>query len=256
MNGGPGPLTPTQRFSDRVANYVRFRPHYPPGVIELFRRKLGLRPHHVIADIGSGTGISSELFLKNGNTVYAVEPNEPMRLAAESMLEYFLGFHSCSGRAEATGLRAKCADFIVAAQAFHWFDRIATKTEFKRILKPGGRVVLLWNDRKTTGSAFAEGYEKLLEEFGTDYAQVKHKNLDGAAIGEFLGRYGTDHVSNSQTLDFDGLLGRLISSSYAPNEDHPRFPDMRAALKKLFDANAEDGRVKIEYDTTIFHSRW
>src|SRR5712691_7831802 len=137
-----------QRFSNRVADYVRYRPGYPPAVLDLLRTDCGLRPDHVVADIGSGTGILSKLFLENGNRVFGVEPNAEMRQAGEEYLASYDGFSSIEGSAESTTLADSSVDFITAAQAFHWFDPQAARREFARILKPGGWVVILWNDRR------------------------------------------------------------------------------------------------------------
>ena len=245
---------PTQRFSDRVDNYVKYRPNYPPQILDFLKTKLGLTSESVIVDVGSGTGISSEIFLKNGNQVYAIEPNDEMRKAAETALGDYPKFQSKMGRSENTGLQNETADFVVAAQAFHWFEPKATKKEFDRILKKNGRIVLIWNDRKIVGTPFAEEYEALITLFGTDYKQVKHKNVDEQRIRNFMGAFELHHFNNFQEFDFEGLLGRLASSSYAPNADHPRFADMRSALKHLFEKHQSNGYVRIEYDTQLYYS--
>src|SRR5256885_16806379 len=157
-----------QRFSNRVADYVRYRPGYPPAVLDLLRAECSLRPGHVIADIGSGTGLLSELFLKNGNRVYGVEPNEAMRQAGEEYLAAYDGFSSIEGSAESTTLDDASVDFVTAGQAFHWFQQEAARTEFRRILKPDGWIVVAWNDRQME-TPFASAYEDLLVKYGTDY---------------------------------------------------------------------------------------
>lgn len=177
-----------------------------------------------------------------------------MRLAAEQSLKDHKNFHSIKGTSEITGLSNQIADFIVAAQAFHWFEPKATKTEFQRILKNKGIVALIWNDRRTSGTPFAEDYEALINKFGTDYKQVKHKNVDGKRIREFMGSFEIQRFYNYQEFDFDGLLGRLASSSYVPNVGHPRFEDMQSALKQLFERHNKNGFVRIEYDTQFFYS--
>lgn len=244
----------TQRFSDRVDNYVKFRPRYPQKVVEFMSSELGLKKASVIVDVGSGTGISSELFLSHGNMVYGVEPNEKMRNAADHLLAKYPNFKSVKGTAEATGLEDGIADFIIAAQAFHWFDTKVAKQEFKRILKANGYIILMWNDRKITGSGFAEDYEGLIEEYSIDYHILKHKNIEHNQLEDFLGIYQEKHFYNEQCLDFAGLLGRLISSSYAPNDSHPRYADMCQALNALFDKYQKNGFVTIEYDTQIFYT--
>src|SRR2546425_5633219 len=139
-----------QRFSNRVADYVRYRPGYPLALIDLLRAECGLRPDHVIADVGSGTGFLSRLFLDNGNRVFGVEPNEEMRQAGEEYLAAHDKFSSVSGSSEATALPEASVDFITAAQALHWFEPGATRREFLRSLKPHGWGIVVWTDRRST----------------------------------------------------------------------------------------------------------
>ena len=245
---------PTKRFSDRVDNYIKFRPSYPLQILDFLKTKLDLTTESVVVDVGSGTGISSEMFLKNGNKVFAVEPNDEMRKAAEKAYNADSNFKSTKGTSENTGLQDKVADFVVAAQAFHWFEPNQTKKEFHRILKDGGKIVLIWNDRKIFGTPFAEEYEALITLFGTDYKQVKHKNIGEQRIRDFIGAFEVQHFANHQDFDFNGLLGRLASSSYAPNADHPRFAEMRLALKYLFEKHQSNGLIRIEYDTQVYYS--
>lgn len=244
-----------QRFSDRTEDYVKYRPGYPPGVLETLKTKFGLEPTHTIADIGSGTGISAELFLKNGNEVLAVEPNEPMRRAAEDLLAKYPEFKSINGSAEHTTLADQSAHFIVAAQAFHWFDPGPTKKEFQRILKPGGHCAVLFNDRRVGGSPFHDAYELLLKTMESDYEKVKHKNVSEKRHRAFLGAYREFTFPNEQRFDFDGLLGRLRSSSYSPKEGSPAFEPMVKALRKIFDDNQRGGFVTMEYTTQLFVGR-
>ncbi len=248
---------PTARFSDRVANYVRHRPGYPPRVLEVLREEAGLRSAHPVADVGSGTGISTRLFLENGNPVFAVEPNREMRAAAEALLAHHPGFHSVDGTADATGLPDASVDFVVAAQAFHWFDPAAAAAEWERILRPGGWRVLLWNTRSIERTPFLRGYEALLREHGTDYAAVNHADTVGeAALGTVLGeRFRRRAVPNRQVFDLGGLRGRLLSSSYAPAEGHPGHEPMMRALERLFREHAREGQVAFEYETEIFLGR-
>ena len=245
-------LKSTERFSDRVDDYVKFRPSYPTDVLHFLKSRRGLTSSDVVVDVGSGTGISAEMFLKSGNVVYGVEPNDSMRAAAEQGLKDYPRFRSQKGTSEATGLANEMADFIIAAQAFHWFEPVATKREFERISKKDATIALIWNDRRFTGSAFAEGYEKLVVEFGIDYKHVTHKNIDSQRIREFLGRYDFATFRYNQKFDFEGLLGRVCSSSYMPNKGHVRYEEMEAALKKLFDHSNENGNVRIDYDTHVY----
>lgn len=243
----------TQRFSDRVENYIRYRPGYPEGVLDILRRDGGLTPESVIADVGSGTGISSELFLKQGNAVYGVEPNDEMRGAAERLLSHSPRFHSVNGTAEATTLPDHSVDLVVAGQAFHWFDQTRVRREFHRILKPGGQVVLLWNTRRTDSSAFLREYEDLLQRFGTDYAAVRHDNPSADQLATFFqpGTYRRHTLENEQRFDWDGLRGRLLSSSYVPSQGEANYEPMLTTLREIFDRHQRDDRVCVEYDCEI-----
>jgi len=243
-----------QRFSNRVADYVRYRPGYPAAVLDVLREDCGLRPGHVVADIGSGTGFLSELFLKNGNRVYGVEPNSEMRQAGEELLRKFPEFFSLAGSAEATTLAAATVDYVTAAQAFHWFEPDAARREFLRILKPAGWVIIVWNDRRSEESPFARAYEDLLERFGTDYKSVKHAYPETHNIRGFFGTgaFVVRDLPNSQVFDWEGLCGRLRSSSYAPTEGHPNFEPMMAELRKIFQANERNGSVRMEYFTRTY----
>jgi SAM-dependent methyltransferase len=245
-----------QRFSSRVADYVRFRPGYPREALTLLQKECGLSSGHVIADIGSGTGFLSELFLQNGNRVYGIEPNKEMREAGEEYLASYDSFGSIDAAAEATTLEDATIDFVTAGQAFHWFDAVAARREFARILKPEGWVVVMWNDREMN-SAFATAYEDVLVKFGTDYKRVRESYPEMASMQEFFagGSVEQRSVPNAQILDWDGLVGRLRSSSYAPLEGQPNYAPMMAALDELFRANQVDGRVKMEYATHVYYGR-
>ena len=249
--GGAG--DPRQRFTDRVDNYVRWRPRYPASLLGLLRRRCGLLPGHAVADVGSGTGFLSDPFLRNGNRVFGVEPNAAMREAAERLLASYPAFQSVAGSAEATGLPEGSIDFITAGQAFHWFDPAAARREFRRILTPGGWVVLVWNDRRSEATPFLRGYEALLQRFGTDYGKVSQKNVAPSTLRAFYGPggYEEERLENAQRFDLEGLEGRLLSSSYAPEPGHPDHLPMLRALRGLFEARAEEGRVTFLYDTRV-----
>ena len=238
-------VDPTHRFSTRVENYVRYRPGYPADVSRVLADEMGFSPVAVVADVGAGTGISSRLFLDNGNTVYAVEPNDAMRQAAETLLRDRPRFHSVIGTAEQTTLADQTVDYIVAGQAFHWFDIAGARREFAHILRSGGWVVLMWNTRKIDTTPFLRGYEKLLLDFGTDYQEVNHANISDEAMRQFFGtRPHYRALPNEQVFDLAGLTGRLLSSSYVPGPNDPRHGPMLAALAQLFDAHHEEGHVR------------
>lgn len=245
-----------ERFSNRVENYVKYRPHYPKEILEVFRAEMNLTPDSTVADIGSGTGISARVFLENGNPVFGVEPNEPMRRAAEEFLADFPRFTSVDGTAENTKLPADSVDLVIAAQAFHWFAPEKTSAEFKRILRAGGFAALIWNERQLDTNAFLREYEELLKKYGTDYEKVRHDNIDKKLLKDFFrSDFKEKTFLNAQTLDFEGLKGRVSSSSYMPAENDSRFEPMVAELRRLFEKYAESGKIQILYSTNIFYTR-
>jgi SAM-dependent methyltransferase len=247
---------PTERFSDRVDNYARYRPTYPTEVVSVLAQEIGLDPSWRLADVGSGTGISAELFLRNGNQVYGVEPNAPMRQAAERLLADYANFTSVDGAAEATTLPDSCVDAVVAAQAFHWFDVAGFRAEANRILKPGGWAVLLWNTRRLEGTPFLHAYEQLLIDHGTDYLRVRHDHGEPARLDRFFGGpYRTCTLPNRQRLSCDGLRGRLLSASYVPGPTEPGHEAALEAIDRLFERYQQEGEVVIEYDTEIHFSQ-
>jgi SAM-dependent methyltransferase len=241
------------RFSNRAADYLRYRPHYPEGVLDFLRAQTHLSAAHTIADIGSGTGFLSELFLKNGNQVFGVEPNQEMREAGEEYLTAYPRFTSVNGSAETTTLPASSVDFVTVGQAFHWFKPVPTRREFARILRPDGWGAIVWNDRTQSTTGFAVSYEDLLVRFGTDYTCVKDSCPQTKDIRAFFGheKFLTRELPNFQDFDLESLRGRLRSSSYVPSEGDPNFAGMMAALDALFAAHQQDGRVLMEFSTWI-----
>ncbi len=244
----------TERFSNRVEDYVKYRPGYPPEVLRLFRNEMSLTPDSVVADIGSGTGISAKMFLENGNTVYAIEPNDPMRVASEEFLAGFAKFHSVNGTAEKTTLPDGVADIVIAAQAFHWFRPDEARKEFQRILKKGGFAALIWNERQTDTTGFLREYEDLILKYGRDYREVRHDKITDGLIRDFFQQdFNTAVFSNGQSLDLDGLKGRTLSSSYMPTRSDPLFQPMIVDLSALFAKHEEKGRIEVLYDTKVYY---
>jgi len=248
-------LDPTQRFSNRVDNYRRYRPGYPPAVIDLIRKTAALNPGAAVADIGSGTGIFTRLLLEAGFDVSAVEPNEPMRQVAEADLGSFPGFHSITAPAERTGLPDHHAGALTAAQSFHWFERDLAQAEFRRILKPDGWVFLIWNERKPRSSTFNRDYQALLASFGENLRVQTEGNK--AAVRDFFvpGSYRVDTFDNPHRLDWEQLRGRFLSSSYTPTQDDPRYPSLLARLEEIFRSHEQDGWAEFEQQTSIHMGR-
>lgn len=246
----------TSRFSDRVENYVRYRPGYPAEVIRELKSECGLIASHVIADVASGTGIWTRMLLENGNPVFGVEPNAEMRQAGERLLAAFPKFMSVAGTAEATTLADQSVDFATAAQAAHWFDRGRARGEFVRILRPGGWLVLLWNERLTDSTPFLRNYEQLLLTYATDYQDIRHEHTT-SAINEFFdpAPFQEGSFAMRQEFDYAGVEGRLLSSSYAPGPEHPKHAPMLRELHRIFEANAVEDQVAFEYTTRLYFGR-
>lgn len=249
-------LNATLRFSDRVENYIRYRPGYPAQVLETLRAECGLTASSSVADIACGTGIFTRLLLENGNPVIGVEPNREMREAAERLLAGYPKFTSVAGSAEATMLAECSVDLATAAQAAHWFDLPKARKEFARILKPQGWAVLIWNERSTGTTPFLRAYEALLLNFATDYQQVRHEHTTDN-IGEFFAPAPFERrvFDMRQELDNEQLEGRLLSSSYAPMQGHPKYEAMLKELRRIFDAYEKAGRVSMDYLTRMYYGQ-
>jgi SAM-dependent methyltransferase len=241
-----------------VEDYARYRPGYPRELIETLRTDCGLHEGAAIADMGCGTGNLAVIFLENGNTVFGVEPNAAMRAACRKAMQRFHRFHQIGGRAEATGLRTASVDLVVAGQAFHWFEPAAARAEFRRILKAGGWVALAWNERGSGPSEFHDAYEAVLVRNGVDYAKIRAMRNDEGAIREFFqsGTVRRATYTHAQRFDFDGLKGRLMSSSYAPLSGHPSHEPMMRELREAFDRYQKDGYVQFPYETTMWYGQF
>jgi len=249
-------IDPTTRFTNRVENYVKYRPSYPAAIITLLESECGLTRDTTVADVGSGPGFMSELFLKLENKVFGIEPNAEMRAAGERLLAKYPSFVSVNATAEATTLPNESIDLIVAGQAFHWFQLEPTKVEFKRILRPGGWVVLVWNGFRVETSPVVRGYHELLVQYGTDYKEVS-REIETCDIEEFFSprEYRQARFPFKQVFDFEGLKGRLLSASYAPQPSDPRYEEMIDNLREVFAANQKHGKVDFDYETEVYYGR-
>lgn len=251
--GPTGAADPTLRFSGRVADYARYRPRYPAGLIEGLVERTGLQPAWIIADIGCGTGLSAEPFLEYGCSVYGVEPNAEMRAAATAALAGHARFSAIAGTAEATALGDHTVDMVVSGHAFHWFDTGRAVVEFRRILRPGGPIVVFWNTRKTGGSPQAEAFEALVQRFGTDYRDVRHDRYDGERMKQiFGGACDRFSIVHAQRLDFETLRGRLLSMSFLPGPGDPAREEMLRELAEMHDRFGGPGGYRLDYETEIY----
>ncbi len=246
-------LGPKERFSNRVEDYIRYRPSYPPEVITLLRNECALGPNWTIADIGAGPGNLARLFLTNGNRVLAVEPNQEMREAGENLLAGEAGYTSIAGSAEETGLPDNSVEMITAGQAFHWFDQAPARLEFERILKPGGWLVLVWNTRKADASSFARRYDEMLQSLPMD--QCRKAADDEIEAFYPPGKLTKTILYNEQRLDRQSFIGRVLSSSYIPKEGEEGHEQLIRGLNLLFDAESQDGVVVFPYDTEVYSGR-
>jgi ubiquinone/menaquinone biosynthesis C-methylase UbiE len=245
----------TQRFSSRVDNYVRYRPGYPTEILGMLKQECGLTPDSVVADIAFGTGIFTRMLAENGNRVFGVEPNDEMRRAGEQLLQRYARFSSVAGTAEATMLPDHSVDILTAAQAAHWFDVEKARREFIRILKPDGWLVLLWNDRRMDTTEFLRQYEQLLRTYGTDYEEVRQRGMTLAIEGFFTQPFQTREFEYKQTFDYAGIEGRLLSSSYVPQQGHPNYDPMLRELRRIFDDHQVNGQVSFDYDTRVHYGQ-
>ena len=252
-----GNIDPAVRFSDRVGDYVRYRPGYPREIVATLVSECGLTTASAIADIGCGPGNLAKIFLENGNQVIGVEPNGPMREAGlREMAGFDRRFTALDGRAEQTGLADGSVDFVTAGQAFHWFEPARARAEFRRILRPGGWCVLVWNEQ-SRHSAFLKEYEQLLIRYGKDYAEIRGSRNDAMEVERFFGPQPVLRrtFTYTQRFDFDGLKGRLQSSSYAPKAEDSTYEPMMRGLREVFGRYAEGGLVDFEYETFLHYGQ-
>jgi len=225
-----------RKFDGKGSLYARFRPSYPQELLEYLYDQVGMGRDSAIADIGAGTGKLTRLLLERGSRVYAVEPNPDMRAAAELALKGFARLSLAEGTAEATGLPAGSVDYITVAQAFHWFDRAEFRKECRRILKPWGKVVLVWNCRDERSELVRE-LECLNRKFCPGFTGFSEGiRAEGGVFSDFFeGKYTVRRFDHPLYFDQTGFLGRSLSSSYAPKEADENYYAYVLELEKLFD---------------------
>lgn len=250
----PKDKIPQERFTGLAEKYVKYRPSYPAAILNTLKEKFGFSSQHLVADIGSGTGIFTRLLLENGNSVYAVEPNNNMLLASKEYLKGYKGCTFIERSAEDTGLPANSVDLITVAQAFHWFKAESVVKEFERILKSEGIVLLVWNNRKMEATPFTNELDNLLKKYCDEYEKIVYNDVDSKLILERFTGWESQHFSfnNFQDVAFDGLRGRLDSSSFCPPKDGESYPPLINELEQLFKSFEQDGIVRMDYDCNMY----
>ncbi len=242
----------TKRFSDRVDNYIKYRPSYPEKLINYLVEVVGLNKNSIVADIGSGTGIFTKLLVDKVKTIYAVEPNNEMRNAAVRGLDTYKNCFTINGTAENTTLQNNSIDFLTSAQAFHWFDIPKSKIEFKRILKPDGKLILVWNSR-VNDTEFLRVFDDALKTYATDYNKVNHQNLNDTDFQKcFSPGYIKVEFENFQEFNFEGVMGRLLSSSYAPLEGTENYLELEKVLYDAFNKHSLNNLVRFNYKSEVY----
>jgi ubiquinone/menaquinone biosynthesis C-methylase UbiE len=244
---------PTERFSGRVGAYVKYRQGYPDTLVPLIENQAELTTHSVIADVGCGTGLLAEAFLRSGYAVLGVEPNREMRESAELQLRRLSGFTSVAGSAESTGLVSGSVDLVTVGRAFHWFNTERALAEFSRILKPDGWCAIVWNRRKA--GPFMSAYDSLLQTYCDDYHQMRSARNQQRKLLEHLG-FCLTHLAHSEMCSLEQLRGKILSLSVTPDPQHPKFESMLQSIESLFREHEVQGQVRFEYDTLVYHKRY
>jgi SAM-dependent methyltransferase len=248
-------LKSTERFSDRVTNYIKYRPSYPDEMVAFLVNVVRDSHKKRCADVASGTGILTKLLAPFFERIVGVEPNLEMRLAGEKVLSRFTNFRSLNGTAENTPIEPRSIDLVTVAQAFHWFDQQKFRSECLRILRDEGIVALIWNNRRLD-TAFLEKYEELLRRYATDYNEVKQQNVTKDQLRIFFGGdFGTVEFPNKQQFDLEGLFGRHDSSSYAPREGSAEYLILRRELRSSFERYSENGKIDFNYTTKVYWAK-
>ena len=243
----------TQRFTGRAEAYSSYRPTYPKQFLDILNKEANFDSTKIVADIGSGTGILSKLFLENGNRVFSVEPNDDMRSVAGSNLGHFQRFASIKGTAENTTLEDRSVDLISVGQALHWFDSKRSWKEFSRIIKRGGYLCILYNDRKTDdASGIMQRYEEIIDKHARNKPNLERVEDD--ILSKFFSGWSFKKfsISNEQVLDFEGLVGRVCSASYMPQQNQQGFSEVKRELKDMFSKYQKDNKIMLSYETNIF----
>lgn len=236
-----------EKFTGRADIYSIYRPAYPKLFLDYLYSKIGFSASSVIADIGAGTGIFSSMLLERGSFVFCVEPNADMRRTAQAKLKQYARCTLLDSPAESIELGPHTVDFVTVAQAFHWFDRNSFRAECRRILKPGGRVVLVWNIRDSTDALTLENAainRRLCPKFkGFSGGSAEHPE----AYDDFFkaGSRIFKEFENDLLFDKQGFIGRCLTGSYAPVESDPYYNDYVDSIGELFEKHCRQEQIRI-----------
>lgn len=239
---------------ERIDYYQKNRPSYPQEILSILKNRYGVHESQYVADVACGSGLFSKLMLKNHFEVIGVEPDEQMRDRAIQRLGKYEHFQLIEGTAASTGLPDNCVDMITVAQAFHWFDTPQTVKEFCRILKPGGLILLLWNERKTDHDLFHQEYESLLWDYAVDYDRSLHRSYPMDRIKHLFPSFSLrcHKLRNSQEMNLQSLMGRLESAHYCPPLEHPSYLPLMEGVKELYQSYKENGKIRLEHQCKIY----
>lgn len=241
-----------EKFTETTDYYHQYRPSYPAEIIDILIRDCHLTQEKMIADVGSGTGILTKLFLDHGNKVFGIEPNKAMRQIGEAHLLGYKNFTSVDGSAEKTTLNNQSVDFVTVGTAFHWFDAVRSKLEFQRILRAPKWVVLIWQVRDMSKPLMQE-WEDLIIQFGRDYKNSRAQQFDQTIGDFFAGDWKQHTLDYQQVFDWEAFKGRLFSTSYSLRPGDDKFQDMLDKLRHIFEQYQQNGEVCFDYKTKMYY---
>lgn len=241
----------TKRFDGKGELYAKARPEYASGLFNYIKNELKIKEGSIFADIGSGTGIFSEQLLSCGYKVFGVEPNDDMRIKAEEKLASKMAFVSVKGTDCNTGLPDESVDCITAAQAFHWFDADGFKSECKRILKPNGRIFLVYNSRDTQADCTQALYE-VRKKYCTEFKGFSGGISDEKCKAFFDGNCEIIRYDNAVTYDKTSYINRVLSSSYSLREGDEKYKEYLADAENIFDTFSKDGKLTVPTYTVAY----
>lgn len=242
------------KFTGKSSLYDRYRPGYPKRFfIELFTKYISGNDNFVIADIGAGTGIFTELIASIGTDIIAIEPNDEMRAILKERMEDFKQVTCLNGSAENSGVGDKSVDIVTVAQAFHWFDAVAFKKECQRILKKNGLVMLIWNSRDHSSNLNKET-AKISKKYCPNFQGFSGGiNIERLDLHQFFSN-GYEHyaVSNPLKMDKEHFIGRNLSASYAPKKEDIFYDEFVDELGFLFEKYSKDQTILVPNDLHVY----